>query len=146
MRSKGFTLIELLIVIAIVAILAAVGLPSYTGFMQRGRIAEAISGLSETKLRLEQYFQDNRTYVGACVTGTVAPLPTGDRAKYFDFSCSSNGGSLGTTTFVVVATGKDSMSGFGYSVNQANARVTTAVPTGWTTSGSCWVLKKDGSC
>ena len=38
------------------------------------------------------------------------------------------------------------MLGFGYSLDQTNARATTAVPTGWITSNTCWVLKKDGSC
>ncbi len=141
MRSKGFTLIELMIVIAIVAILASIAMPAYTSYIARGKISEAVGGLAETKLKLEQYFQDNRSYTGACTNGTVAPLPTGDRAKYFDFSCV-----LATATFTVSAVGKGGMTGFTYTVNQANVRATTAVPTGWTSSGTCWVVKKDGSC
>jgi len=37
--------------------------------------------------------------------------------------------------------------GFGISLtNQAGAKATTSVPTGWTTSNTCWVARKDGSC
>jgi type IV pilus assembly protein PilE len=38
------------------------------------------------------------------------------------------------------------MSGFAYTIDQANNRVTTAVPSGWTKTATCWTLRKDGSC
>ncbi len=147
MRSqKGFTLIELMITVAIIGILAAMALPSYTAYVQRGKITEAVAGLAGMKVKMEQYFQDNRTYVGACVAGTVAPLPAGGDAKYFTFSCPA--ATLLATTFVVQADGiaGGTMDGFTYTVNQNNVRATSAVPTGWTTSASCWVLRADGSC
>jgi type IV pilus assembly protein PilE len=137
--NKGFTLIEVMIVLAIIAILAAVAIPSYSGYVKRGRITEAMSGLSGMGVRLEQYFQDNRTYVGACVDGTVAPLPS---AGHFAFACSN----LGAATYTVTATGQDSMAGFAYTLSQGGARATTAVPSGWTASANCWVVKEDGSC
>jgi len=141
-RQKGFTLIELMIVVAVVAVLAAIAMPQYTQYMMRGKITEAVSGLSGMKIKLEQYFQDNRAYTGACAGGTVAPVPTGDSAKYFDFTCA-----LATTTFLVTATGKNAMNGFVYTIDQANARATTALPSDWSGSGSsCWVVKRDGTC
>ena len=140
-QENGFTLIELMITVAIIGILASIALPSYTSYLTRGKISEAVSGLSEMKVKLEQYFQDNRTYVGACAAGTVAPVPTGDRAKYFNFTCT-----LAAGTFTATATGKDSMTGFVYTIDHANARATTGAPSGWTSNAGCWVLKKDGSC
>jgi prepilin-type N-terminal cleavage/methylation domain-containing protein len=45
--SAGFTLIELLIGVAIVAVLAAIGIPGYLGFVQRAREVTVIQYLRE---------------------------------------------------------------------------------------------------
>ena len=136
-RSKGFTLIELMVVVAILAILAAIALPSYTEYVKRGKITQAVSGLADMRVKLEQYFQDRRTYDGACVAGTLAPLPTSDD---FTFSCPT----LTATEYRVVATGSGSMTGFSYDINQVNARNST-VPADWGGGTyTCWALRKSG--
>ncbi len=142
LKIRGFTLIEIMITVAIVAILAAVGYPNYTSYVQRGKLAEAISGLSDMRVKMEQYFQDNRTYVGACVAGTTAPLPAA--TANFSFSCTP---APAATTYTVVATGIGGMSAFRYSVNQTGGKTTLGLPADWSGAGSgCWVIKKDGSC
>jgi type IV pilus assembly protein PilE len=138
-RHHGFTLIEVMIVAAIVAILAAIAIPSYSDYILRSRITEAVGGLGGMRVKMEQYFQDNRTYVGACAASTIAALPTADK---FTFSCSG----LSGTAYLVTATGSGPMAGFAFTINEANTRATTGVPSGWTGSATCWVLKKDGSC
>jgi type IV pilus assembly protein PilE len=144
-QAGGFTLIEVMIAVAIVAILAAIGVPSYNSYVQRGKIAEAASQLSAMRVKMEQYFQDNRTYVGACVAGTVATLPSGNDARYFSYACSN----LGAATYTVTATGVStlSMGCFTYYIDQNNTRTTVALPSDWSGAAStCWVLRKDGSC
>lgn len=140
--QKGFTLIELLIVIAVIGILAAVALPSYSDYITRGKIPDATSGLASKRVKMEQFFQDNRTYVGApdCVADTTA-------SEYFDFSCSV---AATATTYTLQAAGKASMAGFAYTINEAGARATTTTPPastkGWAGNAACWVTKKGGVC
>jgi type IV pilus assembly protein PilE len=145
-RSRGFTLIEVMITLAIVAILAAIAIPSYSEYVKRARITEAVAALADMHVKMERYFQDNRSYnppgpaILPCNVGTVAPLPPA--SANFVFAC----GGLGAATYTVTATGIGAMLGFQYSLDQANNRVTVAVPPGWVANPACWTLKKDGSC
>lgn len=137
-RPMGFTLIEIMIVVAIVGILSAIAIPSYINQVTTGRITEATTHLATLQVQMEQYFMDNRTYVGApsCAADTTS-------SRFFDFSCIGN---PTATTFTARAVGKGAMAGFTYTINQAGAKTTSAAPSGWTTSANCWVNKKDGSC
>jgi type IV pilus assembly protein PilE len=141
-RSHGFTLIEVMIVVAIIGILSAIAVPAYGDYVKRGKIVEAVSALSDMRIKMEQYFQDNRSYAGACVAGTVAPLPPA--TANFTFSCTP---APDATTYTIVATGvtTSNMNGFVYTVNQANARSSTG-GSGWTSNATCWATKRDGTC
>jgi len=148
-RHSGFTLIELLITVAIVAILASVALPSYTAYIARSKIAEATSNLLQMRTKMEQYFQDNRSYVGACAAGTVAALPGDPPAsgtlKYFNITC--NIPAPPPMLYTITATGKGDLNGLILTIDQSNVRTTVAVPSGWTMPATnCWVSKKSGDC
>lgn len=144
-RHSGFTLIEMLITMAVVAILAAIALPNYTAYIARSKIAEATTNLLAMRVKMEQFFQDNRTYLGACVAGTVAALPTSGSQKYFDITCPP--ANLAATTYTVQAAGKGDLNGMTLTIDQANVRKTVSVPTGWTLPATnCWVSKKSGDC
>ena len=66
-KASGFTLVELMIVIAIIGILAAVGYPAYTSYVTKANRADAIGGLLTLAGRMEEYYVNNDTYVGATV-------------------------------------------------------------------------------
>lgn len=129
--QNGFTLIELMIVVAIIGILASIAMPAYTDYIKKGKAAEAPSNLANLKVRMEQYYQDNRTYDG----GPCAPASD---AKHFAYSCDE----ATATTFVLVADGKDEMSAFQYKVDQNNVK--SSIYDG--VAGNCWLTSKGASC
>ena len=141
-RHTGFTLIEVMIVVAIIAILSAIAVPNYSEYVLRSRLTDGISSLAGMRVKMEQYFQDNRRYDGtpaACTTGSIAPPPS---ANHFTFNC----GTPTATTYTITATGSGPLNGFVYTLNQDNTRATTAVASGWSNGNCGWVIKKDGSC
>ncbi len=145
-QTRGFTLIELMITVAIVGILASVALPAYQDYVTRGKLAEAYSELSSLRIRMEQYYQDNRTY-GDPDCSIPDVLIAGGKVKYFDYTCvSSNTGQ----NFVFTATGTVSggTNGFVFTVDDAGTKTTaTSAPrTDWGNSGSCWIRNKGGAC
>jgi type IV pilus assembly protein PilE len=130
--QMGFNLIELMIVVAVIVVLASIAIPSYGDYVRRGRIAEATSALSDTRVRLEQFFLDNRTYVGfaTCPTSTT----------FFQYSCSP----LTAAAYTLTATGQSTMASFTYSLNQANTKTSTTL---WTSgTQSCWIRSKGSAC
>jgi type IV pilus assembly protein PilE len=133
--NQGFTLIELLVVIGVIGILGAISLPAYNDYITRGKIAEATSALSDGRIKMEQFFQDNRTYFGG-------PAPTA--TTYFTYV--STPPVPTTTTYTITATGIGSMLGWQFTINQANIKQTTLAPTAWQPTGglpqNCWVIKK----
>lgn len=54
-RCPGFTTIELLIGVAIVGILATLAIPTFKGYVYKGRVSEAVTMLNEIKTRQETY-------------------------------------------------------------------------------------------
>jgi type IV pilus assembly protein PilE len=150
--QKGFTLIEVMIVVGIVAILGAIAVPSYTDYIRRARITEATSTLAAMRVKMEQYFQDNRTYSNACtqapaVSVAMLPAPTAS----FTFACPPGG--LTATTYTITATGNAGTSMAGFTYQLALAPLTGVVMSStfppashWTNSPTCWALKMDGSC
>lgn len=77
-RSAGFTLIELMIVVGIVAILAAVAIPSYQESVRRGRRADARVAMTNLATRLERCFTQFGAYdAGDCDIASPSDSPEG---------------------------------------------------------------------
>jgi type IV pilus assembly protein PilE len=158
-RQRGFTLIEVMITVVIVAIIAAVALPSYTDYITRSKITEATAQLSDIRVKMEQWYQDNRSYLNAAGTGCGATMPVSFNTatptapvKYFTYTCTATAQTYTATATggVSGAGGDTSMGGFVYTITQTNARATTmsgnAVAKGWASNANCWVVKKPSTC
>ena len=137
--KRGFTLIEVMIVVAIIGILSMVALPAYNDYITRGRIPEATSNLSTKAVRMEQAFQDGRSYQSAANVCAIGASDT-TSSRFFDFNCTTTSASL----FRISAVGKGAMTGFTFTIDQGNTRATSAAPTGWSTNTSCWITSKRG--
>lgn len=76
-KQKGFTLIELMIVVAIIGILATLGVPQFQRFQARARQAEARTSLSGIYMAMKAFHAEwNRYYgnleaIGYAVDGKV---------------------------------------------------------------------------
>lgn len=136
-KQKGFTLIELMIVVVIVGILAGVGIPAYRDYVIRGKLVEGTSKLSDARIKMEQYFQDNRTYDAG--GGTTCPPAISAATENFTYACSG----LTATAYTITATGIGNLSAYSYTINQANTK-TSATP--WGNGATCWITKEGMSC
>lgn len=139
--AAGFTLIEVMIVVAIIAILASVAVPSYTQYILRGKLQEAFSEMAMGRAKMEQYYQDYRNYgtaSGNCLTDSKMSTTS----KYFTYSCT-----VGSTnqTYTITATGKADVTGHIFTINQDNAQATTKFG-GTDVTKSCWITKSTESC
>ncbi len=141
-KSAGFTLIEIMIVVAIIGILSSIAVPAYRDYIIRARLSDATSGLAETRVRMEQFYGDNRTYAaGAGGCGAVMAV-----VDQFTLTCAIGAGGQ---QYTITATGDAAVmvTGFAFTVDQQNLRTTTSWGSGWGTvpgSGATrWLIRKE---
>lgn len=133
----GFTLIELMVAVAIIGVLAAVALPSYSSYVKRSRVPVALDGLSAYATRMEQRYQDVGNYASG--TACAVALPT---VSNFTMTCVLSGAGQG---FTATATGSGTMAGYSYTIDHQGTRRTTAHPKG-APSAACWSTKGGSVC
>lgn len=65
MENRGFTLIELLIAVAIIALLAGIAYPGYSGHVKKAYRAEIVALLTDQAQHLERFYSRNGTFIDA---------------------------------------------------------------------------------
>jgi type IV pilus assembly protein PilE len=140
--ARAFTLIEAMVVVAIVATLATIALPSYADYVRRSRLLEAVARLADARTRMEAYFLDERSYVDGAGACGAAPPPSAT-ADAFTLTCTGT-----ASTFVYTATGRDDkgMAAFAYAVDHTGAQSTVTLPPAWVKTADCWTIRADGLC
>lgn len=148
--ARGFTLIEVMVTVAIVAILAGVAVPAYGDYLRRGQLPEAFNNLADFRVKMEQYYQDNRAYgTSATVCANVNPPAwanfVASNRKYFDITCAPRGAADAAGRYqgyTMTATGRagSRAAGHVYTINDANERTTTLFK-GTASTATCWLTK-----
>ena len=98
-EEKGFTLIELLIVVAIIGILAAIAIPQFSQYRQRGYVASMKSDLKNAYTAAQAYLTDNTNVT--LVTISAAGVIPGGAFKKSQWNTISGAMGMTSGSFVI---------------------------------------------
>lgn len=122
-EMRGFTLIELLIVVAILGIISAIGMPVYVDYVDTSRATVVQNNLRAIYLQQLEYFTNNNAYysTGATCSDSTTAIHTnlfsGSTVldnTYYDFCI------LQTTTTDFTARAEEKSGSNVYTINQNN--------------------------
>ena len=99
--QHGFTLIELMITVGVLAILAAIAVPAYNGYITTSRESEARSDLTSLQMAQLEFFEENNSFFAGANTDALIAA-SGNRwrpGKYLN-----NGSNQGAMDFMYAVT------------------------------------------
>ena len=127
-KKQGFTLMEVLIVVAIIGILAAIAIPSYSYHVRKGHRASAQSYMTDIATKQSQYLLDARTYASSVADlGLTEPTSV---TPYYTISISASSPPPAYTITATPKAGTSQESDGVMSLTQTGAK-TRAGASGW---------------
>ena len=129
-NSKGFTLMEMLIVVAIIAVLVAIAIPTFTASLNKARVAtdEANIRAGYATLMAQMLTSDTTTIEGDYQLNTDGSIT--DKDATGSYTTYGNAGATGITvpniggiSGLTWGTGKHVQ----YTVNQADGNITVSI-------------------
>ena len=81
-HTRGLTLIELMVVVAVIAILATIAVVSWGNFVRRSARSDAMTALSDLRIKQEQYRLAHPQYAPTLASFTPALSATSPNGKY----------------------------------------------------------------
>ncbi len=125
-NNKGITLIEMMIVVAILAIVSAIAVPAYTGYITTSRTGECANEVAAIRLAEEEFILNNNVYIAGTLDGTTADVLLQDNLVGLYTASATAAGPNTNCTYAVVlagggytitATGVNNLAGEGVVVN-----------------------------
>ncbi len=108
LRAQGFTLVDLMGSVAILALLAAMSVPSYDMFVQRARVAAAVADIGSMQIRVENFRTLNNGMLPASLDVLGTPVdPWGNPYQYINIESGSTPPGFWRTDLGVVPINSD---------------------------------------
>jgi type IV pilus assembly protein PilE len=102
----GFTLIELMIVLAVMAIILAIAIPSYNDYVRRSRRTEAVARMQDIAVFQEKFRSENPGYTNAWANLGGDPDAAGQNAgTHYNWAVAVAAGPPATYTITATAQG-----------------------------------------
>ncbi len=123
--QQGFSLTELMIVVAIIGVLAAIGLPAYQNYARQAKRADAHNALTTMSNLQERYFTENNRYTANPTDLGYASNTPDSNEGYWQLSITAAAAATGYTISAAPANGHSDADCTAITLNALGAKAPT---------------------